>query len=61
MITFADRLWLAWKILRGRLVSFKADSQSFRVTLDFTGSERADLAQRLRRSGTEDQRLDGRG
>lgn len=49
MITFADRLWLAWKILRGRLVDYRADANAFRVTLDFTGKERSNLGQRLRR------------
>lgn len=49
MISRTDTLWLVWKILRGRLVSFTADSQSFRVTLDFTAAERSELGQRLAR------------
>jgi len=50
MITFVDKLWLCWKILRGRAVNFSADTRGFRVTLDFTGAERSSLGERLRRS-----------
>lgn len=50
MITFADRLWLAWKVLTGSLAAFRADSQSFSVTLDFTAQERMALGQRLDRN-----------
>jgi len=49
MIQRVDRWWLAWKIIRGRCVSYSADSRSFRVTLDFTADERMELNNRINR------------
>jgi len=44
---FSDRLWLAWRILRGELLSFRADMERTSVTLDFAGKERARLQRAL--------------
>ena len=49
MISFADRLWLAWKVLTGRLTDYRASVDSFSVTLDFTPQEKMSLGQRLQR------------
>ena len=42
----ADRIWLAWRVLRGFAVSFRADGRSFTIDFDYSGAE----FKRLRRS-----------
>lgn len=49
MISFVDRLWLAWKVLTGRVSNYRADAASFRLVLDFTAAERTSFAERVRR------------
>jgi hypothetical protein len=42
-VTFSDRLWIAWRIHRGELISFRADLERTSVTLEFRGKDRARL------------------
>jgi hypothetical protein len=48
-VTLSTRLWIAWKVLRGRLKDYHADANSFGVMLDFTGPERSAFSRRLAR------------
>lgn len=44
----SDRIWLAWRVLRGSVVSWRADGRSFTLDFDYTSAE----AKRFMKGGT---------